>query len=742
MTRGARGGGGAPEWIREVKAAVNVITAAAALGLPVARGGIAQCPACGATRRSASDPRTPVGTGSDRATWHCWAKGCEQGGDVVDLVSWIRFGVKTGTPGSDAGALREACAALGWTRSTAGRSADPSVRRPRAPVVPHIAAARSAPASAPQSDPEPEGGAEGETQTEARKVLTDAEVVDLHVDSVAWLQDPEAEPVRDYLAGVRRIEDRSVREWALGGCRQDGRWWLVIPLRDASGRVVNLRRRLIPEPCPERAGASGCGRCEACAADVKRVGKYRVLPGRPLPLFGLDRLRAPEIVESVIVTEGELDVVALYQYGFESAVSGTAGADTFAEAWLDSLEPYPWFILAYDDDDKGNAGAEAIAAKLGRYRCARATLPRKDAGDCLADGVPVAQIEAALRRAPGFTRTEVALVGDLEEAVEAALEARDTLVGRPWPLGSFNDVHGGIRPGLVIVTGETGHGKTTALHWLLWAQAHNGVPGLITSFEQAEVPSAMKTLRAEVGNDPLAVSRADRAIAWDRLRRIPLHGVRHRGRMPWEEVEETIRYAVRRLGVRNVLIDHLGFITDPEAEDERREIERVVRPLSIFAEHEEITAFLVAHPNNQHVQQRRRVGVGDLKGASAIRQDAHEVWVIEQLPRTERRPWPATAWHFDKVRSDYGASASRVITAFDPVSTTYAERWEDTPSGRRGIKWAAPSAAAAPVPTPRRSASSGGSGGSGGSEAAPSRSRSRRAPPSGDDNDDNDNDAA
>ena len=134
------------------------------------------------------------------------------------------------------------------------------------------------------------------------------------------------------------------------------------------------------------------------------------------------------------------------------------------------------------------------------------------------------------------------------------------------------------------------------------------------------------------------------------------------------------------------LIDHLGFLTQPKekGDDERQLIENVVRSLATIAVQDGITIMLVCHPNNLSVTQQRRVKISDLKGASAIRQDAHVALVVERQDMIPERAFPCAAIYVDKVRSEFGANGSKVIMAFDPLSCVYADTWDETPSAKKG----------------------------------------------------------
>ena len=129
-----------------------------------------------------------------------------------------------------------------------------------------------------------------------------------------------------------------------------------------------------------------------------------------------------------------------------------------------------------------------------------------------------------------------------------------------------------------------------------------------------------------------------------------------------------------------ILIDHLGFLISSEAEDERREIETVVRALALLAYNEGITICLIAHPNNQSVAQRRRVQMHDLKGASAIRQDASIVMVIERGQPDRNTPYNHSKVHLDKCRSEFGLAGQNITLAFDPESVKYADTPEELTS--------------------------------------------------------------
>jgi hypothetical protein len=242
--------------------------------------------------------------------------------------------------------------------------------------------------------------------------------------------------------------------------------------------------------------------------------------------------------------------------------------------------------------------------------------------------------------------------------------------------------------------------NTTFLTWALWSLATRGHPVAITSFEQTPAGSVQKLIRMQLRGDYTQVPEPEVRRAGAELDELPLYIVDHYGHLPFVKLQESLKYAARRLGVKHILIDHLGFMVDSESDDERRTIEAIVRSLVIVAKNLGIVIFLVVHPRNDPDASKfgyQRVTMKHLKGASAIRQDADDVLVVTaEPPNTERgrllgkgkrRPWPQMRLFLDKKRSEFGTipPGGCIVLAFDPVSLHYADTWSETPLGAKGV---------------------------------------------------------
>ena len=79
------------------------------------------------------------------------------------------------------------------------------------------------------------------------------------------------------------------------------------------------------------------------------------------------------------------------------------------QRWIESdyedLLRFEKIYLVLDDDEQGDLAAEEIARRLGRHRCLRVRLPKKDANECLMCGVPREEIAAAIDSAESLEGT-------------------------------------------------------------------------------------------------------------------------------------------------------------------------------------------------------------------------------------------------------------------------------------------------------------------------------------------------
>jgi hypothetical protein len=185
----------------------------------------------------------------------------------------------------------------------------------------------------------------------------------------------------------------------------------------------------------------------------------------------------------------------------------------------------------------------------------------------------------------------------------------------------------------------------------------------------------------DLHKDPIDCTAAERADAFLRIGQRPLWVLRHKGRTTGDQIIDTIRYGIRRFGIRHWLVDHLGYLYDPTDDDRRGEVDRLVRTLHVVGLDDGASIHLIAHPNRANVARRDRVRIRDLKESSAIEQDAAGGMVaVRMAPKNGQL---STTIHVDKLRGNYGVVGSKVELFYDRDACLFADRWEVLPCAKR-----------------------------------------------------------
>ncbi|HBO99839.1 MAG: primase protein [Candidatus Uhrbacteria bacterium GW2011_GWF2_41_16] len=119
---------------------------------------------------------------------------------------------------------------------------------------------------------------------------------------------------------------------------------LMIPLRNVRGETVGFAGRLLPSVAPQTDGSSAPKYVNSPETSVYRKGEF---------LFGLDLAkRAIKEKKSVVIVEGNLDVVASHKAGVEHVVASSGTA--FTQSQLEQLRRLTdTLIFAFDQDAAG-----------------------------------------------------------------------------------------------------------------------------------------------------------------------------------------------------------------------------------------------------------------------------------------------------------------------------------------------------------------------------------------------------
>ena len=143
-------------------------------------------------------------------------------------------------------------------------------------------------------------------------------------------------------------------------------------------------------------------------------------------LFNRDNIDS----NTLIITEGEFDTMAMHQYGIESVsvLNGCTGNSWIENEW-EFLETFKEIIICFDNDQAGQKGAVDLAKKLGLWRCSIAVFPYKDANECLMKGVGRPEIFKCIENAKKMSPETIMKPMDFLSDVQYLFEQGSKLFG-------------------------------------------------------------------------------------------------------------------------------------------------------------------------------------------------------------------------------------------------------------------------------------------------------------------------
>lgn len=368
--------------------------------------------------------------------------------------------------------------------------------------------------------------------------------------------------------------------------------WLKIPYWRA-GAVVNHKYR--------KFGADKAFRQDAGAVKT---------------LWNADTLTDPTVHgRPLVITEGEMDALALMQCGIERVVSVPDGAPaervddpdsakyTFLAGFPDR-ENAPEVIIAADGDDAGANLLHDLARRIGYERCKFITYPLardperwgrdrlKDFNEVLIEygeaGVHKTLANARWMAVPGLYR-----MSELPPVPEPAVYSTG-IVGL--------DEHFRVRLGdLIVVTGVPGHGKTTFVNEVCMNLARQALlPVCFASFEQLPQREHRRNLRTLISGKlvkwmtPEDMSRADRIIE-DRFTFI-VPGNDDSPTIEW--MLERAKAAVVRHGAKVIVVDPWNEMDHNRPSDLSltEYVGEAIKALKRFARTYGVAMIVVAHP--------------------------------------------------------------------------------------------------------------------------------------------------
>lgn len=373
-------------------------------------------------------------------------------------------------------------------------------------------------------------------------------------------------PVREYLHG-RGLSDATLEAYRIGERGKD----IVFPfLRD--GELVMAKVREAKDGAAPRPTEANCEPC----------------------LFGWQVVS--NSAREVILTEGEIDAMSVYEMGFPAMSLPYGGGGGNKQQWIESeyerLAVYDQVYLCLDNDEPGQQAVAEIAKRLGedRLRVIRIPAPYKDANDLLTKAkFGKAEMANLIMRADHFDPAELISPAQLRDKVLGAGSTADAPgIDLPWPKthGEFRMRYGET----VVVAGVNGHGKTEIVGNITAGALSQGARVCTASYEFLPDRYMTRLVRQMIGVEDPAESAKSEVLDYLEGR---MWLVNARGRERATRTLEVFRYAARRYGVRMFVIDNLSKcgIADDDLQAQKDFIDQ----LSEFAREMDVIVLLVMH---------------------------------------------------------------------------------------------------------------------------------------------------
>jgi len=337
---------------------------------------------------------------------------------------------------------------------------------------------------------------------------------------------------------------------------------------------------------------------------------FKLSKDAELVFYNADSMKGRDYV---VITEGEIDCLSVYQSGAKSVISVPNGAakgvqklDYLNNCW-DMFSDKTNIILMVDNDGPGINLRDELARRFGYDRCFKVEYPSdcKDANDVLVKHGPL-KIAEMIKNASEFPIEGVFSMSEMVEDVRAYYNTGYP-VGIKVGIPVFDDHLSFMLGQFTTITGIPGSGKSEFVDYLMSESAknHNWSWGVCSFENQPSSLHVTKIMEKYAGKafskqfndeDRISPEMFDRAINFvdAHFYFININKVD----VTLEGILEKTKELVLRKGIKGLLIDPWNYIEHKGAkgQTETQYVSECLTKIKAFALTHGIHIFLVAHP--------------------------------------------------------------------------------------------------------------------------------------------------
>ena len=330
--------------------------------------------------------------------------------------------------------------------------------------------------------------------------------------------------------------------------------------------------------------------------------------------FGIDHI---DTTKPVIIVEGEIDALTLFECGLGNVLSVPSGAPMkvsdgkidasedkkFSFVWnaFDVLEKVPHVIIATDTDTAGQALAEELARRIGKDKCRIAKFTYKDLNEAFLDQGKELVIKI-------IEDAEPDPVAGLSSASKFAdrlndLWGKGTGKGLSTGYTNVDEIYTVAQGQLTIVTGYPSCGKSNFVDQMMVNLGKaNDWKFAVCSFENqpeihiSRLMEIYKEKRFFDGTKRMTQDEKDQAFKWveEHFLFLDSEGVEP---ATIESILERAKVAVVRMGIRGLVIDPYNYIDNKGGQAETEFISGMLTRIQAFAKAYGVHVWFVAHPS-------------------------------------------------------------------------------------------------------------------------------------------------
>tara|TARA_Y100001963_G_scaffold155685_1_gene247475 strand:- start:1148 stop:2620 length:1473 start_codon:yes stop_codon:yes gene_type:complete len=358
--------------------------------------------------------------------------------------------------------------------------------------------------------------------------------------------------------------------------------------------------------------------------------KFMWVGSQPGTFFGQQKFSGGKML---VITEGEIDAMSYAEthgcrWPTVSIPNGAQSATSVFKRNLEWLGGFEKIVLMFDQDEAGRKAAEECAVLLPPGKGSIATLTKKDPNDVLLTG-DKDELQRAAWNAKAYIPGGLVKGEDLWEVISDVPE----VVALKYPWVNMEAKTRGFRMGeLVTLTAGTGIGKSQVCREIAYQFSQEDYRVAYFALEESVRKTALSFMSIHMGTPLFELEENFTDISEETLKSAFDASVGngnlvlfdHFGSLHSERLVTKIRYAIKALDCKVVVLDHLSIVVSEFADSfERTAIDVTMTKLRALVEETGCGMILVSHlkrSDGRAHEEGGNVSLAQLRGSHGIAQ--------------------------------------------------------------------------------------------------------------------------